>query len=110
MGVTAGDYDRDGWMDFYVSNMWSSAGQRITTQEKFKPGAPEVKQRLQRFAQGNSLLRNRGRGEFESVPDAAGAAIGRWAWGSQFVDFNNDGWQDLVVANGFMSAGDDGDL
>lgn len=110
MGVTVGDYDRDGWMDFYVSNMWSSAGQRVTSQEKFKPGAPEVKERLQRFAQGNSLLRNLGRGEFEAVPYAAGAAIGRWAWGSQFVDFNNDGWQDLVVANGFMSAGGDGDL
>lgn len=110
MGVTVGDYNRDGWMDFYVSNMWSSAGQRITTQDQFKPGAPEVKQRLQRFAQGNSLLRNLGHGEFEAVPQAAGAAIGRWAWGSQFVDFNNDGWQDLVVVNGFMSAGDDGDL
>ena len=110
MGVTAGDFDRDGWMDFYVSNMWSSAGLRVTSQEKFKPGTPQVKARLQRFAQGNTLLRNSGGGEFYAVPDAAGAALGRWAWGSQFVDFNNDGWQDLVVANGFMTAGDDGDL
>ena len=27
-----GDYDRDGWMDVYISNMWSSAGNRITYQ------------------------------------------------------------------------------
>ena len=110
MGVTSGDYDRDGWMDLYVSNMWSAAGNRVTFQEQFKPGAPEVKARLQRFAQGNSLLRNRHGSGFDTVPDAAGAAIGRWAWGSQFVDFNNDGWQDLVVANGFMTTGDSGDL
>jgi len=110
MGVCAGDYDRDGWTDLYVSNMWSSAGLRVTSQQKFKSDAPEVKARLQRFAQGNTLLRNLGGGEFSAAPDAEGAAIGRWAWGSQFVDFNNDGWEDLVVANGFMSAGDDGDL
>jgi hypothetical protein len=36
--------------------------------------------------------------------------MGRWAWGSRFVDLNNDGWEDLVVANGFISTEDTGDL
>ncbi len=26
-----------------------------------------------------------------------------WAWGSKFADLNNDGWSDLVVANGYIS-------
>ena len=36
--------------------------------------------------------------------------IARWAWGSLFADFNNDGWEDLVVANGYITTRDTGDL
>ncbi|MCB0266489.1 MAG: VCBS repeat-containing protein, partial [Calditrichaeota bacterium] len=57
MSVSWSDYDQDGWMDIYVSNMYSSAGNRIAYQERFKADAPlDVKQRLQRFARGNTLL------------------------------------------------------
>ncbi len=40
MSTTWGDYDRDGWMDILVSNMWSSAGKRIAYQNKFRPETP----------------------------------------------------------------------
>ena len=36
--------------------------------------------------------------------------LGRWAWGSRFCDLNNDGWQDLVVTNGYFTREDTGDL
>ena len=36
--------------------------------------------------------------------------MGRWAWGSRFLDINNDGWQDLLVANGFLTQGKADDL
>jgi hypothetical protein len=36
--------------------------------------------------------------------------MGRWAWGSSFVDLNGDGWDDLVVANGYITTNDTGDL
>jgi hypothetical protein len=39
-----------------------------------------------------------------------GVAMGRWAWGSRFADFNNDGWEDIVVANGFITTADTTDL
>ena len=44
------------------------------------------------------------------VSVAAAVTQGRWAWGSAFADFNNDGWQDLLVANGFITQEDTGDL
>ncbi len=34
--------------------------------------------------------------------------MARWAWSSLFADLNNDGWQDLVVANGYISTEDTG--
>ena len=111
MSITWGDYDRDGWLDAYVSNMWSSAGNRITRQEQFKPGVSAVDKELYQYlARGNTLLRNLGDGTFADVSVAAGVTMGRWAWSSNFVDLNNDGWQDLFVANGYITTDDTGDL
>ena len=111
MSVSWGDYDHDGLMDIYVSNMYSAAGNRIVFQQKFKPDAPrEIKQRLQRFARGNTLFRNRGDGTFEDASQKANVSMGRWAWGAGFVDINNDSWEDLIVANGYITTSDTSDL
>jgi hypothetical protein len=111
MAVTWGDYDRDGRTDVYVSNMFSAAGNRIAFQPRFKAtGDPEVKNRLQQFARGNTLLHNQADGKFDDQSRAAAVEMGRWAWGSRFVDINNDAWEDLVVANGYVTTDDTGDL
>ena len=111
MSTAWADYDRDGWMDVLVGNMWSSAGNRIAFQEKFKKEAtPDVKRRLQRLARGNTLLKNQGDGTFADHSAPAGIEMGRWAWGTNFVDLNNDGWEDVVVSNGFITTEDTGDL
>jgi len=106
-----GDYDNDGLMDLYVSNMFSSAGNRITSQERFHLGASaETRAQFRRHARGNTLLKNMGDGTFNDVSEEAGITIGRWAWGSKFADLNNDGWEDLLVTNGFITQQDTGDL
>ena len=111
MSTSWADYDRDGWMDVFIANMWSSAGNRIAFQEQFKTDAtPEEKQRYQRVARGNTLLRNQGDGTFADHSAPAGIEMGRWAWGTNFVDLNNDGWEDIVVANGYITTEDTGDL
>ena len=76
MGVDAADYDRDGWLDFFTTNY---AGQQPV------------------------LFRNLGRGFFEDVSRATNAGAAGYAyvnWGCGWVDFDNDGYRDLFLANG----------
>jgi len=111
MSVSWGDYNNDGWMDIYISNMFSSAGNRIAFQRKFQSDAgDETKKLFQRHARGNSLFENAQDGTFRDVSVEAGVTMGRWAWGSRFIDINNDGWQDLLVGNGFLTQGKADDL
>ena len=111
MSVSWADYDRDGNMDLYVSNMFSAAGNRITNQKQFKNSTQQsVRERFRRFARGNTLLRNTGQ-IFQDTSLSAEVNMGRWAWGSNFIDFNNDTFPDLIVANGYLtSKSESGDL
>ena len=110
MSVSWGDFDHDGFMDLYVANMFSSAGSRITRHAMFRPGMDEATRQLyQRFAKGNSLFKNEG-GQFREISDEASVEMGRWAWSSPFVDLNNDGWEDLLVANGYFTTENSHDL
>jgi hypothetical protein len=84
----------------------------VAYQRQFQSGADaETLVAMQRHARGNSLFRNLGDGTFQDVSVHQGVTLGRWAWGSRFVDLNSDGWEDLFVANGFITQPDDsGDL
>ena len=105
------DYDNDGRLDLYVGNMWSSAGLRITSLQQFESQRPEEEiQSYRRHAKGNSLFANRGDGTFEEVGAQADVELGRWAWSSDFFDFDNDGHEDLYVVNGFITNEDTKDL
>ena len=70
-GVCVGDYDNDGWDDLYVT-----------------------------YYGRNRLFRNKG-GVFEEVAEKSGVAGTGKAWGTgcAFIDYNRDGYLDLVVAN-----------
>ncbi len=108
MSVSWGDYNLDGLMDIYVGNMFSSAGNRIAYQRRYRAELGDAHQRaFRRHACGNTLFENRGNGTFADVTIRAGVNMGRWAWSSQFADVNNDGYDDLLVANGMVTSQED---
>ena len=101
MGASWGDFDEDGLLDLYVTNMHSKAGLRITAQMN------EIDPKFGRMARGNSLFRNNTAG-FEHVsslerPGLLVEAAG-WGWGSQFVDLDNDSDLDLYALSGYYTA------
>ena len=105
MGASASDFDLDGDMDLYVSNMFSAAGQRVVKQaELFMPAEDALhRSYYEHHSRGNTVLENLGDGTFRDVTNRAGARVAGWSWGGLFFDFNNDGFEDLYVPNGFVS-------
>ena len=111
MSASWSDYDLDGKEDIYAANMWSAAGQRVSEQKSFHEKTPaDIRALYQQHAQGNFLYRNQGNGIFENVSKRAGVDMGRWSWSSDFWDFDHDGYPDLYIANGYISAPNRSDL
>jgi hypothetical protein len=78
MGLAVGDYDNDGRVDFHITNFSDDS---------------------------NVLYHNDGDGNFTDVTFLAGlgeVTIPFLGWGTSFLDFDNDGWLDIFVANGHV--------
>ncbi len=105
------DYDRDGILDLYVGNMWSAAGLRLSNQSAFRSSSAESERNLyKRHAKGNTLFRGQPDGTFVDSTFEAGVEQGRWAWSSRNLDFDNDGCEDIYVANGYVTNSQTQDL
>ncbi len=101
MGVSFGDYDNDGDLDLHITNMSSTAGNRIL--RLLYPEDHEIRRTLSKQAAGNSLYEIGDDGTFREVTEEIGGLSGGWAFGGGFIDFDNDGWEDLYTPNGFVS-------
>ena len=79
-GVAFFDYDNDGWMDVFLVNSGTS--------DFYTPAAPPK----------NALYKNNRNGTFTDVTEAAGVAGGReFGMGCAIADYDNDGYQDILV-------------
>ncbi len=82
MGVDGGDFDGDGWLDLWYTNF---------------------------SEEDNSLYRNLTGTGFLDATTTTRLAGPSWRWvgfGTHFIDFDSDGWQDFVIANGHVQFSD----
>lgn len=89
MNASFGDVFNDGRLSIYKTNI-------------SEPGV---------LVQANDLWVPKGQAgtttpEFENLASALGVDLGGWSWGAQFGDLNNDGFLDLYLVNGYVSAGE----
>lgn len=104
MGSDIGDYNNDGLNDIVVMDMFPADPVRF--KEMMNPMALQRQEMLRKYGYGdqvgrNVLQLNMGNGQFAEIGELAGVSTTDWSWGSLFADLDNDGWQDLHVANGY---------
>ena len=133
LAAAAADFNGDGWPDIYLANDYgpeelylndrglrfvlttagleseSKSGMAVALGDAFNRGrldafVTNISERGYLFQNNNLRLNQMAEaGRFRNVAEGAIADAG-WAWGAQFGDLNNDGANELFVANGFISA------
>lgn len=103
MGSDMIDFNNDGWLDIFTTDMLPESDKRLKTTTKFDnynvQNAKQKNDFHHQFAT-NCLQLNNGDGTFSEIADLAGVEATDWSWGALSFDFNNDGWKDLFVSNG----------
>jgi hypothetical protein len=94
MGIAVGDYNNDGLVDFMFSNTGSTVPHFIAS------GNIEDKSL---FNSDWIFFKNKGNFIFEDVAEQTQTKDFEFSWGAAFADMNNDGLQDLVVAENYIA-------
>ncbi len=157
LGIGVGDFNNDGWSDFYVSNDYAvpdylyinqkdgtfinELGQQLGHTSHFSMGndvadinndglqdiftldmLPEDNRRQKLLLSPdnydkfdlnvrsgfhyqymrNMLQINNGNGSFSEIGQLAGISNTDWSWAALWADYDNDGWKDLFVTNGYL--------
>jgi enediyne biosynthesis protein E4 len=103
MAVDVADIDRDGHDDIFTADMLSpERWRRLVQRNQANPNMHffvDVASRPQ--SPRNMLQRNRGDGTYQEIARLLGLEASEWSWASAFIDVDLDGYEDLLVANGF---------
>ena len=104
MGSALADFNNDGLLDIAVTDMLAADNYR----EKTMMSAMDVEGFRRLIESGfhhqymrNTLQLNNGNGTFSEIGYLAGIARTDWSYSVLLADFDNDGWKDMFVANGY---------
>ncbi|MCF0073226.1 VCBS repeat-containing protein [Dyadobacter sp. CY261] len=105
MGIDIADFNNDGLPDVMSLDMLPEDNQRqklLQLQENYESFELMVTQDLQKQYMRNMLQLNNGDGTFSEIAQFAGVSNTDWSWTPLFADFDNDGFKDLFVSNGYL--------
>ncbi|NJM26837.1 MAG: VCBS repeat-containing protein, partial [Bacteroidia bacterium] len=99
-----GDINNDGFEDFITLDMLPEDNYR--QKEFYWPNRYDVywgmvNNGLHHQLMRNMLQLNNGDGTFTEIGQMAGVSNTDWSWAPLIADFDNDGWQDIFITNGF---------
>jgi hypothetical protein len=106
MGNNIADVNNDGLQDIFTLDMLPEDNKR---QKLLSGGLDNYESFNINLRNGfyyqyvrNMLQINNGNGTFSEIGQLAGLSNTDWSWAPLFADYDNDGWKDLFITNGFM--------
>lgn len=111
MSVDFSDLDRDGDIDYFVTDMLSRSHTRRKTQMGLMSptilqiGAIEDRPQYMR----NTMFVNRGDNTFAEIGQYSGVQASEWSWSTVFMDIDLDGFEDLFISTGHLADVQDSD-
>ena len=105
MGTDIGDVNNDGLPDIITLDMLPEDNKRQKTlqlQENYEIFELMQQQGLHKQYMRNMLHLNNGDGTFTEIGQLAGISKTDWSWTPIFADFDNDGYKDLFITNGYL--------
>lgn len=106
MGTDIADYNNDGWSDIVVLDMLPEDNKRQkmmmmnANTDRYNMMTNKFLQYQPQFVR-NTLQLNNGNGTFSEIGQLAGIEKTDWSWAALFADYDNDGWKDLYITNGY---------
>ena len=105
MGTDIADINNDGFLDIGVLDMAANDHVRSKTfMASMNPSTVDYYVNVMKYPHQfmfNTLQLNNGNNTFSNIANLAGISKTDWSWGALFADFNNDGFKDFFVSNGF---------
>lgn len=104
MGNDSGDINNDGFIDLMTLDMLPEDNKRqklLQAPDNYNLFNLNLKSGFHYQYMRNMLQVNNGNGTFSEVGQMMGVSNTDWSWAALFADYDNDGWQDLFVTNGY---------
>ncbi len=105
MGSDIDDFNNDTWPDILTADMLPKDNKRLKllyVPEDYRQYALEVLHGFYISSMRNMLQLNNGNGTFSEIGQLAGISNTDWSWAPLLADYDNDGWKDLFVSNGYF--------
>lgn len=105
MGVDIADFNNDALPDIMTLDMLPEDNRRqklLQLQENYESFQLMQAQELYKQYMRNMLHLNNGDGTFSEIAQASGVSNTDWSWSPLFADFDNDGYKDLFITNGYL--------
>ncbi len=105
MGVDIADFNNDGFPDIITLDMLPQDNHRqksLQMEENYESFELMQQQDLHKQYMRNMLQLNNGDGTFSEIGQLAGISATDWSWCPLIADFDNDGYKDIFISNGYL--------